>query len=167
MLIIISDTNVLIDIEDGNLTPHIFLLPYEIVVPDVLFELELKEQHSHLLQAGLKVKSLTAEFVERTETLSIKYPRTSTIDRLALALAMQEKCPILTGDRDLRVAAKGEDIEVHGTLWIVEELLNAKLIELMHARNSFDTMKTKGSRLPWGDVEKLLSKWELVGARNE
>ncbi len=46
MLLLISDANILIDIEDGNLTPVIFRLPYEIAVPDILFELELRERHS-------------------------------------------------------------------------------------------------------------------------
>ena len=73
MLLLISDANILIDIEDGNLTPVIFRLPYEIAVPDILFELELRERHSHLLEAGLKVKSLTAESVKKTESLSFKY----------------------------------------------------------------------------------------------
>ena len=166
MLLLISDTNILIDVEDGNLTPLIFRLPYEITVPDVLFELELKEQHSHLLQAGLKIKSLTAEFVQRTEILSAKYPGPSLMDQYTLALALQEKSPLLTGDKDLRSAAKAEGVEVHGTLWIVEELLKAKIIEQSQARNSFDSMKSKGSRLPWIDVENLLEKW-LIGAHDE
>jgi len=107
MLLLISDANVLIDIEDGNLTPVIFRLPYEIGVPDALFELELKEKHSHLLQVGLKLKTLTAESIQTTEILNTKYPRPSMMDCLALALAMQEQCPLLTGDRDLRAAASG------------------------------------------------------------
>ena len=65
MLLLISDANILIDIEEGNLTPVVFLLPYEIAVPDILFELELRERHSHLLEAGLKVKSLTASSLRR------------------------------------------------------------------------------------------------------
>ena len=85
------------------------------------------------------------------------------MDHSALALAMQEKCPLLTGDKDLRVAAKSEGVEVHGTVWIIEELLNHKLIKQVQAKGSFDSMKAKGSRLPWGDVEKLLNKWELIG----
>ena len=153
MLLLISDANILIDIEDGNLTPVIFRLPYEIAVPDILFELELRERHSHLLEAGLKVRSLTAESVKKTESLNFKYSRPSMMDHSALALAMQEKCPLLTGDKDLRVAAKSEGVEVHGTVWIIEELLNQKLIKQAQARGSFDTMKAKGSRLPWGDVE--------------
>jgi predicted nucleic acid-binding protein len=166
MLLLISDTNILIDAEDGNLTPVIFRLPYEIAVSDVLFDLELIEQHRHLLDAGLKVKSLTDESLKKIEVLSIKYPKPSIIDHSVLALAMQEKCPLLTGDRDLRAAAKDERIEVRGTLWIVEELLKAKLIEQEQARKSFDSMKAKGSRLPWGDIEKLLGR-NLVEVKNE
>jgi len=162
MLLVISDANILIDIEDGNLTSVIFRLPYEIAVPDILFELELREQHSYLLEAGLKVRSLTAESVKRTESLSFKYSRPSLMDHSALALAMQEKCPLLSGDKDLRVAAKSEGVEIHGTVWIIEELLNHKLLKQVQARASFDSMKAKGSRLPWGDVENLLNKWELI-----
>ena len=55
MLLLISDANILIDIEDGNLISVIFQLPYEIAVPDILFELELRERHSHLLQAGKRL----------------------------------------------------------------------------------------------------------------
>lgn len=167
MLLLISDTNVLIDIETGNLTPSIFRLPYKIAVLDVLFDSELAEQHSHLLQAGLKIKSLTAEFVKRAETLTDKYPQPSTMDRLALALALQEKCPLLTGDKGLRLAAKSEGVEVHGTLWVVEALLNANIIEPEEARTSFDSMKARGRRLPWGKVDELFHSRNLVGAKNE
>lgn len=162
MLVLISDANILIDIEDGNLTPVIFRLPYEIAVPDILFELELRKRHSHLIEAGLKVKSLSAESIKRTESLNFKYSRPSLMDHSALALAMQEKCPLLTGDKDLRAAAKSEGVEVHGTVWIIEELLKQKLIQQTQAKGSFDVMKAKGSRLPWGEVEKMLNKWELT-----
>jgi predicted nucleic acid-binding protein len=167
MLLLISDANILIDVEKGNLTPVIFCLSYEIAVPDILFELELRERHSHLLEVGLKVKSLTAESIKKTESLTQQYPRPSMMDHSALALALQEQCPLLTGDKDLRVAAKKEGVEVHGTIWIIEELLNQKIIQQPQAKGSFDAMRVKGSRLPWGDVEKLLSRWELLGAKNE
>ena len=158
MLILISDANILIDIEDGNLTPVVFRLPYEIAVPDILFELELRERHSHLLEAGLKVKSLSADSVKKTESLTAQYPRPSMMDHSALALAIQEQCPLLTGDKDLRTAAKNEGVEVHGTIWIIEELLNQKLIQQTQAKVSFDVMRVKGSRLPWGEVDKLLNR---------
>ena len=167
MLLLISDANILIDMEDGNLIPVIFQLPYEIAVPDILFELELRDRHSHLLQAGLKLKSLNSESVKKTEFLTGQYPRPSMMDNSALALALQEGCPLLTGDKDLRAAAKKEGVEVHGTIWIIEKLLNQKIIQQPQAKSSFDSMKVNGSRLPWGDVDKLLIRYGLVGAQNE
>lgn len=160
MLLLISDANILIDVEDGHLTSMIFRLPYEIAVPDILFELELRERHGHLLEAGLKIRSLTVESMKKTESLVEQYPRPSMVDHSTLALAIQERCPLLTGDKDLRVAAEMEGVEVHGTVWIVKELLNQKLIRQAQAKDSFNAMKVKGSRLPWGDVEKLLESFK-------
>jgi predicted nucleic acid-binding protein len=167
MQLLISDANVLIDMEDGNLIHVVFRLNCEIMVPDILFESELKEHHEHLLKAGLKVKSLSSEFVEMAETLGNKHSRTSVMDRLALALAMQERCCLLTGDKDLRIAAIAEGIVVHGTVLIVEELLKVKLIEQAQAKESFASMKEKGRRLPWGDIDKMLAKSEIVRVTNE
>ncbi len=161
MLLLISDANILIDSEVGNFSAHLFQLSYEIAVPDVLFESELQERHVHLLQIGLKLKSLTSQAVQMTEHLSIKYPRPSLLDCMTLALAIQEHCPLLTGDKDLRNAAKMEGIEVHGTIWILEKLLEKKLIDQNQARHSVNQMKNKGSRLPWGEVDKLLDSITL------
>lgn len=158
--LLISDANILIDIEIGRLTPAIFHLPYEVTVPDILFESELREQHSHLIAAGLKVKSLTPEFVKKMEFLRKQYPKPSMVDHSVLALAMQEKCLLLTGDKDLRTAAEKESVEVHGTLWVIEQLVSQKIIQLHEARGSFDAMKVGGSRLPWPYAEELLNKWE-------
>lgn len=165
ILTLISDTNVLIDIEDGQLTQLMFQLPYFFAVPDALYETELREQHGHLLKAGLKVLSLSAPFVEKVAQLGIKYQRPSVIDRFAMALALQEQCPLLTGDRHLRIAAISEGIDVRGTIWIVDELFRANLIEYPQAQESFEAMKHKGSRLPWNEVDNLLSRWELVNSK--
>jgi predicted nucleic acid-binding protein len=162
MLLLISDANIFIDIEVGNLTSVIFQLPFQFAVPDILFELELRQQHSHLLEAGLKIKTLSADSLQMVESLTLKYPRASMIDHATLSLAIQEHCPLLTGDRDLRIAAQKEGVEVHGTVWIVEKLLEQKLILQQQARASFTSMQVKNSRLPWGDIEKLLTSWEFV-----
>ena len=167
MRLLISDANILIDIENGDLTLIVFRLPYEIAVPDILFEVELRERHSRLLEAGLKVKSLTADSVKKAEHLRAQYPGPSILDHSALALAAQEQCALLTGDKHLRAVAQKEGVEVHGTIWIIEQLLKQRLIQVHKAKTSFDTMKATGSRLPWGDVDKLVNQWELDGSRNE
>jgi hypothetical protein len=43
----VSDANILLDIEVGELVAAMFRLPYRFVVPDVLYAEELAARHSH------------------------------------------------------------------------------------------------------------------------
>jgi hypothetical protein len=60
MQILVSDANVLIDVEHGTLLSPMFSMETVFLVPDVLFEKELRARHSHLLDLGLKVKTLSS-----------------------------------------------------------------------------------------------------------
>ncbi|MCD6046266.1 MAG: hypothetical protein K0R48_1429 [Gammaproteobacteria bacterium] len=158
MLLIVSDTSVLIDIEQGELTSAMFSLPWQFAVPDILFASELAERHSHLLQCGLMNKTLNGDLVAEAYFLHQKYIRTSVNDMLALTLAKHESCQLLTGDRALREAAKELNVEVHGTIWLVEQMIQSEKITVEVANAGFQRMKEAGSRLPWGEVEVMLGK---------
>jgi predicted nucleic acid-binding protein len=71
---------------------------------------------------------------------------------------MQEACALLTGDKALRKAAKIENVEVKGTVWLMEELLGHQLITKEQAVKAFDQMKEVGSRLPRDLVDEMLKK---------
>lgn len=159
MQLLVSDANVPIDIEHGNLIASMFSMKVVFAVPDVLFEKELRARHCHLLDFGLKVKSLSDEAVDRVIEFAAKYHHPSRIDLFALSLAVQEKCPLLTGDRNLRKAADQEGVQVHGTIWLVGAMLQEKIIRPTVARTAFQKMKNAGSRLPWDEVDRLLNAW--------
>jgi len=67
MLLLISDANILMDIEVGDLVAPMFSLGYQFVVPDVLYYEELEEQHAHLLDMGLQTRTLSPKSVERAD----------------------------------------------------------------------------------------------------
>jgi len=159
MLLIISDASVLIDIECGELTSAMFSLPWQFAVPDILFSEELSDRHGHLSQFGLISKTMSGELVAEAYSLRQKYVKTSVNDLLALTLAKNEKCQLLTGDKALREVAKELSVDVHGTIWLVEQMLQSKQITVGVARVSFQRMKDSGSRLPWTEVEKMLYKF--------
>jgi len=46
MLLLISDANILIDIESGGLITFMFSLEVQFAVPDILFNDELKDLHA-------------------------------------------------------------------------------------------------------------------------
>src|SRR3990167_830402 len=100
-----------------------FSLSFQFVVPDILFFEELSEKHVHLLQFGLINKSMSGELVAEAYDLHQKHMKPSVNDMLALTLAKHEGCQLLTGDKALRDAAKELNLEVHGTIWLVEQML--------------------------------------------
>jgi predicted nucleic acid-binding protein len=156
--LLVSDANVIIDIEIGDLTKYFFLLPYEIVVPDVLFEEELRKRHEYLLDFGLKTKILESEYVAMVFTFAQKYRNPSRNDLFALALALQEKATLLTGDKPLREAAKKEQVHTHGTIWVVTEMIRNNIITIGQAEEAFILMQKAGSRLPKGQIQEELEK---------
>lgn len=154
--LLISDANVIIDMEVGGLIKQMFRLDYEFAVPDVLYETELKENHANLPKLGLKRLELQPEAVAYTVELAARYRKPGRIDLMALALAKQEQCRLLTGDQALREASKAEGMDVVGTIWLVGELLCVKIIAKKDARAAYNKMRESDRRLPWDEVDKQL-----------
>ena len=161
MLLLISDANILIDIEIGGLVAPMFSLEYQFAVPDVLFYEELEAQHNYLLEMGLSARVLDEEMVRRVIALAAKYPRPGRNDLFALALAEKETCPLLTGDKALKMAAESENVEVRGTLWLVSVMVRAGTITVHVARAAFQKMRAQGRRLPWDTAEKMLAELDV------
>lgn len=159
MLLIISDASVLIDIEHGKLTSPMFSLSWHFAVPDVLFFEELADRHERLLQFGLIIKTMDGDSVSVAYKLRQQYAQTSVNDLLALTLAKQENCQLLTGDKALRKVAKKLNVNVHGTLWLVDQMIREQKITVEIARASFQRMKNSGSHLPWDEIEKMLREF--------
>lgn len=159
--LLISDANILIDMIVGGLLDEIFRLDYEFGLPDVLFEYELRENHADLLDKGLQVMALESVAVEDTGSLYQRHHGSgvSVNDCMALALAKQEDCPLLTGDSALRQVSILEDVDVRGTLWLVGELMEAHVITVDQAAQAYDAMRADGSRLPWKDVDAQIKKF--------
>lgn len=156
--LLISDANVIIDLEVGGLIKQMFRLDYGFAVPDVLYETELKENHANLPKLGLKRLELQPEAVAYTVELAAKYRKPGRIDLMALALAKQEQCRLLTGDQALREASKAEGMDVVGTIWLIGEMLRAKIITKKDARAAYNKMKESDRRLPWAEAEKQMKE---------
>ena len=73
MQIIVSDTSCLIDLRKASLLEAFMKLPYEIIMPDTLFEEELlkfsEAEKIILLEGGMKVTELPGEGVIRAQEI--------------------------------------------------------------------------------------------------
>lgn len=159
-IFIVSDACILIDVENSGLTSAMFALSYQFAVPDILFEEELLEYHSELLQFGLIRKSMNGEQMSEIQELSQQYIHLSSNDCSAYVLARHENSLLLTGDGKLRELAKSLKIDVHGTIWLVEQMIDQKKISIEKARLAFQIMQNPGRRLPWDEAKKMLQRKE-------
>ncbi|PHS37387.1 MAG: hypothetical protein COA91_10200 [Robiginitomaculum sp.] len=131
MQIIITDSSGLIDLKKGSLFRAMLALPYEFVIPDLLFEDELLSLEARdkelLLYGGLRVESLSGEQIIRAQEYRSLHRRLSLHDNFALVLAEDTETSILlTGDSTLKTLAAERNIEVHGVLWVLDLIFEHK-----------------------------------------
>ncbi|HEB56390.1 MAG TPA: DUF3368 domain-containing protein [Gammaproteobacteria bacterium] len=141
------------------MTRQIFQLPEAIGTPNILYDEELASQHPELPALGLRIMNVEEDFMKLADQWQDSYPGPTFNDLTAMALAKQERCTLLTGDKGLRNAATHENIEVHGTLWLTKRLYSEKIIHHKRAEQAYTEMRLKNRRLPWDEVEKQLKRF--------
>ena len=165
MRLLISDANILIDMEAGALMETLFRLPMQFGIPDLLYYEEIEEGSPGLEQLGLQIMEVSGDFVKYAALLPSKYNTTlpakngakpSHNDYLALALAKQESCTLLTGDANLRIVAIKESVTVMGTIGLLCAMVENQLLTVDEALKALHKMKEGKRRLPWPDAEKML-----------
>lgn len=75
-------------------------------------------------------------------------------------LAKREKAILLTGDSKLRTAAKRDDVEVRGILWVLDELLAGGQLVPAQAKTALRAMLDHGAFLPPHECDLRLEKWD-------
>lgn len=155
----VVDSNVLIDLHIGGLLPDFFRLPLELVAPDVIIG-ELEEaEGEQLIELGLHKEELSRDQVLEVEELAAEHRGVSPKDLFALVLARSLRAALLSGDRGLRRIARAQGLSVHGTLWVLDELVRLGLIEPPRAAASLELMLASGSRLPEVECRNRLRQW--------
>ena len=136
MDVLISDTSVVIDLERSELIESVFALPYRFVVPDALYEKEIKDYGgARLLDLGLEVRALTGAQVAEAQRLRTLERRISIHDSYALSLAKAEAAILLAGDKAMRRLAEAEEVRCHGVLWVFDQLEEHRVVnaKALHA----------------------------------
>ncbi|WP_374344469.1 DUF3368 domain-containing protein [Phenylobacterium sp.] len=123
MTVLVSDTSVIIDLERGELLESVFRLTVDFAVPDLLFHRELAGPlGDRLLALGLRVEELSPGEVQGATVLRRADATLSLPDTFAFALAQGRQWTLLTGDAGLRRTAEAHALDVHGTLWVLDQL---------------------------------------------
>lgn len=127
MRIVINDTSCLIDLRKAGLLHAALLLPFQFQIALPLLHSELLDfstvEIEALVARGLTVVDVPPNGIRRALQLRAQYPGLSFNDCVSMALAESHPNSILlTGDQSLRNRASSMGIEVHGVLWVSDQL---------------------------------------------
>lgn len=155
----ISDTNIWIDFRNAGLLDALFSLPFKLCCTDFVLD-ELQDVDAkHLLARGLVVETLDAAATAALFNLMQAHNNSSLADVSCYQLAHQTKHPLLTGDGRLRKQVKTDGLQVHGALWLLDQLVEHQTIKTKEAAKGLQSMMDAGSRLPDDECQSRLAQW--------
>ena len=167
MELLISDTCILIDLHNGELLEKIHELPYSLGIPDAIIygtfddEPELNRINAEqIIDAGFQVFSLDSDGLLEVFEIYNKYTKPSLTDIFGLVVAKRNNAILLTGDGSLRKSAAKENVEVKGTLWIMDEMIKHDILDKEYAAKSLNKILVEGAYLPKSECQKRLKQWK-------
>ena len=163
MKIIITDTNVLFDVIKIGALPEFFSLDYEICTTVFVIQEILPSPQKEMVETFIRAKKLTVfgfseEEVEEITNLNTGRNLKRFTDKSLIWKSLHLNCPILTGDKKMREVGEKMGLEVHGSIWIIDELMDKNLISNDKAVTLLEQLLLANSWLPRHEIEKRINK---------
>ena len=165
--IVISDTNIFIDLINVDLLEQFFHLPWKIVTTEpILLELKYEGQHD-TVKAYSDLGSLqvaTFSGIEVTEILHLKrkhesHSNLSLQDCSVWYCARKYGGKILSGDGQLRKYARLDGLEVRGIIYVIDCMVEVGLLEQPEAAERLKQLRASNPRLPMEEIDKRIERW--------
>lgn len=112
------------------------------------------------MKYGLETGELYGAEVLEVVALRARYPGPGANDLFALVLAKVRDATLLTGNSHLTRAAESEGVPVHGTLWVLDRLVERQMISAQRATEALTRMLEADRRLPPAECQQRLRQWE-------
>jgi hypothetical protein len=157
--VLVTDTNIWIDIENGGILVEVFQLPYQFLIPDFAIPELIRPRWETLEVLGLRTGELHAEQVVELFQLRQSYKSLSMTDLAAFLLAKMLNTTLVTGDWRLSELAITSGISVHGALWLLDEMVHFKVLTPGHAASALKRMLILGARLPAEECGDRITSW--------
>jgi predicted nucleic acid-binding protein len=158
------DTSCIIALDRLDLVPQLSFLFSVVLVPKaVRIELSRLRSSRHRLRGLLDAYG----FFQRCDQydqgtvdfLLAERKRLGTRDRgevEAVVQAAQVGAVVIVDDPWGRELAARDDLEHHGTMWVLQRFHELQLLTSNSLHECFVALRATGSRLPWHDVNELL-----------
>lgn len=164
--LVISDTNIFLDLISVNLLEEFFQLPCKIETTDFVIDEIIQPNQLPYLQKFISLKKLNIisftfeELIKINDVFDNSKNNTSMADCSVWYRAKETSGRLLTGDAKLRKSAEADNVKVSGILYIFDNLVEYKIITKTEATKLLEKLISINSRLPKGECEKRIQKWK-------
>ena len=165
-IVVVSDTNIFIDLVKLGILSELFSLPWEIHTTDfVMDELVDTEQYSAVSsfkdRGCLIVGTHSAEEVQAIfNESSLPGCHLSSTDISVALYAQTHNYGILTGDKRLKEYVQKEGIEVHGILYVFEAMVEHEILPPQLATSYLEQLKSINKWLPTSIIDRMIKQWK-------
>jgi predicted nucleic acid-binding protein len=157
----VTDASILFDAAKGGILHEMFQLPFIFITSDFIAYRELKTPPlSSFEQAGIRKEELSGSQIRMLDMIHTSHRSLSVNDISVYILAKDQGVTLLTGDDALRKYAESSGVQVHGILWILDELVGNEIIRKTDASIALRRMLDHGCRLPKTECDDRFSRWE-------
>jgi len=155
------DANILFDFVAGDIFDQLFLLPLDFHTSDIVaYEISGSYSGRQLTQRGLEILALDDSEVLEIFTMKQEHSGLSVEDVSVFFLSRKHGTLILSNDGLLRELADASRIEYHGTLWLLDEMIQKEILQPREAASALRSMLKNKRWLPRPECETLIKKWE-------
>lgn len=157
--ILVTDTNIWVDLENGGALVEVFQLPYQFLIPDFAIPELIRPRWETLEVLGLRAHELPAKQVVELGQLRQTHRNLSMIDLASFLLAKMLDVILVTGDKRLNELASAHGLAVHGVLWLLDEIVRFEALTPGQAAIALRRMLKSGARLPADECNNQLARW--------
>ena len=151
--IYIHDACVLLDLIEGDLLDLWFQLGFETRTTHLVYQEILEEEQFSLLQTYVDASDLPALNAQAKEW------KVSLQDVSVAHLAKRHGGILLSGDKRLRTKSAEAGIEVKGILWVLDMIVERKLLIPQRALNALEAILEAGGRIPSEECGERRQRW--------
>lgn len=167
MTIVVNDANILIDLVKLEILSYFFGLNFQFFTTDLVLE-ELHDYQKDELQpfidgGKLEVQEISEVQLEEIIKIRMERPSLSEQDCSAFYQAQNLTATLITSDNTLRKFAKTKKLDVHGHLWVFDQMVDEQTMTPEIASNKLDELCQKINpklNLPKKECALRKVKWQ-------
>jgi predicted nucleic acid-binding protein len=164
MTVFIHDASILLDLIHTDLLQSFLAMPVRMVTTDFVVEEITVDADKEELQVATSSGALQVLIsglaeLESITALQSTHRALSIADCSVLFYANRLQAVVLTGDSRLRREATDAGLDVHGTVWVFDELIAQGLLAEKVAAGKLEELFAVNPRLPREDCERRIHRW--------